>query len=269
MKYSILMPVYHKDNPSYFQEAIESMLSQTIKTDDFVIVCDGTLTTELDLIIDKYKESDIFNIVRLKENIGLGNALNYALPICKYDLVARMDSDDISLPDRIEQQLKVFKTQDIDLVSGTIIEYDLEYTKQTGKRQLPETNKELVRFSKKRSPINHPCVMFKKKAVLEVEGYQDFYLMEDYYLWIRMILNGSKLYNIQKPILHMRAGIEQTKRRGGFKYFKSNYNMQKYMLKVRHIGLFRFLSNIITRFIVQVLFPTKIRNFFYNKVLRK
>ena len=125
-QYSVLMSVYRKENPEFFRIAIESMLKQTIPTNDFVLVCDGPLTPKLDQVIqtlsDQYQ--DIFQIIRLETNCGLGNALNTGLKICKNELVARMDSDDISLLNRCELQLKAFQSDpELSLCGGNIMEF--------------------------------------------------------------------------------------------------------------------------------------------------
>lgn len=270
MNYSVLMAVYHKDNPQYFDESIKSILDQTVKTNDFIIVCDGPLTDELNEVLEKYSNIEYLNIHRLENNVGLGRALNYGLEYCKNELIARMDSDDISLLDRCEKQLEVFsKDDELSLVSGTLIEYDLEYTKVLGVKALPKTNKEIIKYSKSRNPINHPCVMMKKSAIINVGSYQDFYLHEDYYLWVRLLQNGYKAYNIEEPILHMRAGLEQIKRRGGYKYFKTAKSFQKYLLKSKYINIFTYVKNNTIRFFSQVILPHSVRQFFYRKFLRK
>lgn len=270
MNYSVLMSVYHKDNPDYFKEAILSILNQDLKTNDFVLVCDGVLTEELNNIIKEFSDNPIFNIIRLEKNKGLGQALKHALPFCKNDLVARMDSDDISLSNRTKLQVNKFSLDPkLSLVSGTLIEYDLTYTKEISEKKLPLKHEEIYLYSKKRNPVNHPCVMFKKSDVLKVGSYEDFHLFEDYYLWVRMLAAGLKFENILEPILHMRSGLEQIKRRGGLKYFKSTKRFQKYLLKTKYISYPRYLKNLFIRFISTVLLPTKVRAKFYLKALRK
>lgn len=245
MGYSVLMSVYYKEKPQYLQQAIESILAQTVPTDDFVLVCDGPLTPELDATIERY--ADKLNIVRLPQNVGLGRALNEGMKHCKHDLIARMDSDDISRPERCEKQLAVFANADVDIVSAALEEFSETQDKVESMRVPPETHEEILRFAKKRNPFNHPCVMYKKSAVLAAGGYQDFYLLEDYYLWIRMLLSGCKGYNIQEPLLWMRAGSDMYKRRAGWKYARSQQKLFGYMRQQGFISAGRYIKSCLIR----------------------
>ena len=191
--YSVLMSVYSKENPAWLKLAIESIQDQTLPTSDFVLVCDGPLTPELDgVIAEKHCQmGEILMVVRLEKNVGLGNALNEGIKHCRNELVARMDSDDIAYPDRCEKQVAIFnKYPIVSICSGTVMEFSKNPETINCKRVLPEKNKEIIEFAKKRNPFNHPCVMYKKSAVEAVGSYQHFYLLEDYYLWIRMLMAG-------------------------------------------------------------------------------
>ena len=221
--YSVLMSVYSKENPAWLKLAIESMQTQTLPTSDFVLVCDGPLTPELDGVIAEKRRQmgETLTVVRLEKNMGLGNALNEGIRHCRNDLVARMDSDDIAYPDRCEKQVAIFnKYPIVSICSGTVMEFSKNPETINCKRVLPEKNKEIIEFAKKRNPFNHPCVMYKKSAVEAVGSYQHFYLLEDYYLWIRMLMAGYEGYNIQEPLLYMRAGTSMYKRRAGRRYAK-------------------------------------------------
>ena len=187
--YSVLMSVYHKEKPEYLEQAIASIQAQTLPTDDFVLVCDGPLNAVLDTVIAKKQQEmgETLNVVRLAKNGGLGNALNEGIRHCKNELVARMDSDDIAYQDRCEKQIAVFYTHpEVSVCSGIVEEFTSTPDVVDAKRVPPEAHEEIVEFAKKRNPFNHPCVMYKKSAVEAVGSYQDFYLLEDYYLWLRM-----------------------------------------------------------------------------------
>ena len=269
--YSALMSVYHKEKAEYLKQAMDSIWNQTIPTDDFVLVCDGPLNAELDTVIENMQAAHpgTLNVVRLEKNRGLGNALNIGIKECKHELVARMDSDDISRADRCERQLKVFQTHpDVSVVSGIVEEFTLDTDQIEARRVLPETQDQILAFAKKRNPFNHPCVMYKKSAVETTGGYQDFYLLEDYYLWIRMLQKGSTGYNLQEPLLWMRAGSDMYKRRAGWKYAKSQKALFKYMKDSGFISEGQYMKSTITR-TASSLMPNGLREFAYKKVLRK
>ena len=269
-KYSVLMSVYHKENPEYLRAAMNSIWEQTVKTDDFVLVCDGPLTPELDAVIaEMQEEHPELTVVRLAKNGGLGNALNEGMKHCKNDLVARMDSDDISRPDRCERQLAVFRDYpEVSIVSGVVEEFTQSTEKIDSRRVLPETHKEILDFARKRNPFNHPCVMYRKAAVEEAGGYKDFYLLEDYYLWIRMLQNDAIGYNIQEPLLWMRAGSDMYKRRSGLRYARSQKALFKYMRDTGWITTGQYIKSSAIRG-ASSLAPNGLREFVFKKVLRK
>ncbi len=269
--YSVLMSVYYKENSEYLKQAIESIQAQTFPTDDFVLVCDGPLNQELDSVIKKKQQEmkNILNVVRLKKNAGLGNALNKGIQQCKNELVARMDSDDISYPDRCEKQLTVFNTYpEISVCSGIVEEFATNPKVVESRRVPPETHAEIREFAKVRNPFNHPCVMYKKTDVEAVGSYKDFYLLEDYYLWVRMIMAGYQGYNLQEPLLHMRAGTDMYIRRGGLKYAKTQEKLFRFMKNNGFISKGQYIKNCVIRG-ESSLAPNWLRKFVFEKVLRK
>lgn len=270
MNYSVLMSVYHKEKPEFLRQSMESILAQTVATDDFVLVCDGPLTKELDNVIASFQQrmGEILHVVRLEKNGGLGNALNEGINHCKNELVARMDSDDIAYSDRCEKQIAVFNTHPkVSICSGVVEEFITTPDVIDIKRVPPETNAEIVEFAKKRNPFNHPCVMYKKSAVEAVGSYQDFYLLEDYYLWLRMLMAGYQGYNIQEPLLHMRAGSDMYLRRAGWKYAKTQAKLFKYMKDSGFIGNCQYIKSCAIRS-GSALAPNWLRKFMFKRVLR-
>lgn len=268
--YSVLMSVYYKENAQYLRRAMDSMWEQTIPTDDFVLVCDGPLTPELDRVIVEMEQQhgDILRVVRLEKNVGLGNALNAGIKKCKNELVARMDSDDISRPDRCEKQLAVFcEKAEVCVVSGVVEEFTASPDKINARRVLPEMQDQILSFARKRNPFNHPCVMYKKSAVEASGGYRDIYLLEDYYLWVRMLQKGSIGYNIQEPLLWMRAGSDMYKRRSGWRYARSQNVLFKYMKDTGFISQRQFIESIFLR-TVSALLPNRLRIIFYSRFVR-
>lgn len=269
--YSVLMSVYLKEKPDYFRAAIQSMIDQTIKSDDFVIVCDGPLTDELENVLAWAKEAlkEALNVIRLPVNGGLGNALNEGLKHVRNELVARMDTDDISLPDRCEKQLEAFSNDPgISVIGGIVEEFSDDANVVTARRIPPFAHEDILKFAKRRNPFNHPCVMFKKSAVERAGGYQDMYLLEDYYLWLRMLDNGEKGMNLPIPLLRMRAGDGMYKRRGGGKYILSQMKLFSFMKEKGMITGWQFMKSVVIRTLSSIA-PGCVRKFLFIKLMRK
>ena len=271
VNYSVLMSVYYKEHPDYLRQSMQSIYDQTVPTDDFVLVCDGPLTPELDAVIAdmQLQFGPRLNVCRLLKNGGLGKALNFGIGQCKNDLVARMDSDDVSRPDRCERQLAVFQDHpEYSLVSGIVEEFSDTVTNVSVRRIVPEHQNDIIDFAKKRNPFNHPCIMYKKSDVEAAGGYQDFYLLEDYYLWVRMLQQGFIGYNLQEPLLWMRAGSDMYKRRGGWKYVQSQRNLFKYMAQTGFITRNQYQIQSMIRLIGAIV-PNWLRTFLFKQILRK
>jgi len=269
MKFSILMSIYHKEKPKYFNRAIQSIWDeQTVKPNEIVLVQDGKLTDELYEVIEIWQKKigDRFKTIPLKQNVGLGDALNIGLQHCSYEIVARMDTDDIAMPNRFEKQLKVFENDDIDICSSWVSEFDNDEKVIVSYRKLPKTHENILKFAKKRNPLNHPAVMYKKSSIKKASGYKKMIWFEDYYLWVRMLMNGARFYNIQEPLVNMRAGYGQLERRSGLKYALNEFKFQKILYKIGFLNKFEFIRNSLIRFIVRVV-PKKIVKKIY-KILR-
>ena len=268
LKYSVLMSIYYKENPDYFRESIKSIINQTIKPDEIVLVKDGELTQELEQVIEEFKEESILKIVSLPQNKGLGEALNIGIQHCKNEIIARMDTDDISRKDRCEKQLALFiGDESLSIVSSAVAEFNENTTKITSIKRLPIHYKDIVKYSKKRNPFNHPAVMYRKSEVEKAGGYKHFSYFEDYYLWARMILNGAKCSNVDEPLLYMRANSDMYKRRGGFQYFKLVF---MFKWKLKKIGFYSMKDFIISAFshAIVTLMPNSLRMLIYNSFLR-
>jgi len=231
-------------------------------------VQDGKLTDELYEVINKWQEKlgDIFKTIPLEKNAGLGDALNIGLQDCSYEIVARMDTDDICSPDRFKKQLKVFENSDIDICSSWVSEFDSDEKEIISYRKLPESYEEIIDYMKIRNGINHPAVMYKKSIVRNSGGYKKMMWFEDYYLWVRMILNGARFYNIQEPLVNMRAGYGQLERRSGLKYAISEMTLQKEFLRLGFLNYFEFMRNVTIRFIARIVPKSLIKQIY--KVLR-
>lgn len=268
--FSVSMCVYCGDNPQDFKTAVVSVLNQTVVPTEVVLVVDGPVSETLDAIIKGYDQNPIFNVIRLKTNQGHGNARRVGLEACKYELVALMDADDISVPDRFEKQIKVFERDpSLSAVGGNIHEFINTTDNIVGKRIVPEKDADIKEYMKKRCPMNQVTVMFNKPDVDSVGGYIDWYCEEDYYLWLRLFLAGKSFYNIQESLVDVRVGDEMYQRRGGWKYFKSEAKLQGFMRKNKVIGFGTYVVNVAERLIVQVLLPNKIRGWVFRKFARE
>ena len=236
-KFSVAICVYGKDNSEWFELAVQSILNQTIKPNEVVLVVDGPVPEELSKVIKKYEQLDYFRVIWLPPNMGHGNARRIGMENTVNELVALMDADDISLPNRFEQQLKYYEDNpELDIVGGDIAEFVGVESNVIGKRVVPKTDKEIKDYLKKRCPFNQVTVMFKKSAVMAVGGYLDWFCEEDYYLWIRMFLNNAVFANTGTVLVNVRVGKDLYARRGGIKYFLSEAKLQKYMYKKNIIG---------------------------------
>ncbi|WP_302614912.1 glycosyltransferase [uncultured Bacteroides sp.] len=266
--FSVLLSLYVKEQPSNLIQSLDSLFSQTLLPSEIILVKDGPLTSELDAVVSDYVQRyPILKVVVLKENQGLGKALNEGLKHCSYDLVARMDTDDISKPDRFEKQLKVFQQHpEIDVCGAWIEEFYNDVSDIVSIRKVPEFHAEIFKYAEKRSPVNHPVVMFRKRAVLNAGGYLHFWLFEDYYLWVRMLMNHCTFYNIPESLLYFRASPEMVKRRGGMKYLCSEIKFQQEMRRMKFISSFRFMQNLLIRIPVRIM-PNSLRGFIYKKML--
>ena len=264
------MSVYEKENPDYLILSIDSMLRQTVAPDEFMLVCDGPLTPELDAVVERFTQQypSSFRILRLERNKGLGLALQTGVNACRNNLIARMDSDDIAFPDRCERQLAIFEKYAVDIVGGTVLEFDLIPSNVYARRVTPQTHDEILRFAEKRNPFNHPAVMFRKEVIIAAGNYQDIALFEDYHLWLRVLRNGGRCYNIPDPLVNMRAGESLYTRRGGVEYFRKLCYFER---EKRRLGFSRGLTGtalFLLRGAVS-LAPKWIRRAIYRNMLRQ
>ena len=243
-KFSVLMSIYKEEKVKYFDRAMKSIWDeQTVTPDEIVLGQDGKLNDGLYKAIDKWKVKigTAFKTISLEKNVGLGEALNAAIVHCSYELIARMDTDDKSTSHRFEKQLKAFEEKDIDVCSAFISEFENDENEIISYRKLPENHDDIVKYSKMRSPINHAVTMFKKSVVEGAGGYKHMLWMEDYYLWVRMIMNGAKLYNLQDTLLNVRAGNSMLTRRGGLSYIKAEVAFLNEMKKIGYLTTKEYL----------------------------
>ena len=270
MNFSVLMSVYDKENPEYLRASLESILNQTLPPTEIVIVEDGPLTPELYAVLDEYgAKCSMLKRFPQEHNMGLGKALNIGLEACTYDLIARMDTDDIAMPERFERQTAEFeKDPRLDLCGSHVLEFEDSTDNITAKKRVPVTEEEVRQYARRRNPFNHPTVMFRRGAVMNAGGYQHAMWCEDYYLWARMLSNGCHARNIDDYLLYFRAGEDVYMRRGGWKYVKSlvSFKWKLYRLGISNFWDFIYSAGIHT---VVGLMPNKLRAMTYGKLLRK
>ena len=267
--FSVSMCVYHGDDPHWFRAAVDSVLNQTRKPSEVVLVVDGPVPEELDSVIRDYEGLALFKVIRLAENQGHGNARRIGFENSAYDLIAIMDADDLCTPIRFEKQLAAFEADPtVSVVGGQMLEFMDTPDNVVGCREALLTHDEICADLKGRCPMNQVTVMMKKKDIARVGGYMDWYCNEDYYLWVRMYLAGMRFANVPEVLVKVRVGSDMYKRRGGWKYFSSERRLQVYMRKHRVIGMGTYLVNVTKRFIVQVLLPNGLRGWVFKKFAR-
>lgn len=272
-KFSVCTSVYKNDKPDFVRVALDSMLEQqNVKPDEIVLVQDGPVPEELSLLLLEYesKYPKLMHVIRLEKNGGLGNALRLGVESAKYNIIARMDSDDICQPDRFEKQLTYLDAHpECDIVGGQMTEFIDSPDNIVGRREVPLTNEEIYEFMKSRCALNHVTVMFRKEAVMKAGNYQDWFWNEDYYLWVRMMMADCKFANIPDVAVNVRSGADQYARRGGKKYFDSEIGIKKLMLEKGMINRKEYVVNYIQRFIIQLLLPNSVRGWVFRTFARK
>lgn len=269
-KFSVLISVYHKETPAFLISALQSVYNQqTVKPSEIVLIKDGVLGKELeDTIIALKKQTPVLKVYGYIENKGLGYALNYGLERCSNELVFRMDADDISKPDRFQKQLVVFRTHPETVIVGSYIE---EFNSTIGDlkriRKVPLHPIDIQKHKVMRNPFNHMTVGFKKTKIIEVGSYIDMPGYEDYYLWLRL-LRKSHGINLNEPLVYARVGNNMIARRQGLSFLLNEIHFQKTLKSENLISGVLFLQNLCLRAIPR-LFPKRILNIIYRKVLRK
>lgn len=273
-KFSVSMCVYGGDDKVHFEEALISVVDQTVQPNEIVLTVDGPIPDTIESVIEKYRRqlagsAIAFQVVYLEKNMGHGEARRICFEHCSNDLIALMDADDLSVPVRFEKQLAAFaQNPAMTIVGGNIHEFIGTPDNCVGKRIVPEADEDIKAYMRKRCPMNQVTVMFRKADVAEVGGYIDWFCEEDYYLWLRLALAGKKFANVPENLVNVRVGKEMYQRRGGWKYFKSEAKLQGFMLEKGMISIPRYAINVAERLVLQVLMPNKLRGFIFQKFAR-
>lgn len=270
MDFSVLLSVYVKEQPEYLRKSLESVFSQTVCPTQVVLVEDGPLTPALEAVIADFTANySTLELVPLAQNVGLGKALNAGLSHCRYELVARMDTDDIAVPERFERQLAAFaQDPQLAICGGHAREFVDTPEHVVSDKQVPLSHEDILSYARKRNPFNHPTVMFRKSAVEAVGGYQHAPLFEDYYLWARMLQHGAKARNLDENLLYFRTGEDQYARRGGWSYFKKVRAGKQMILRTGMMSRSDYLVSTAASAVVSLM-PNGLRGWIYRKFLRK
>lgn len=273
MKFSVAMCVWAGDEPGKFEMSIQSCLQQSYLPDQIVLIVDGPITKALEIVIDNVSSkinlmAIDFDIFRFDQNVGHGIARRKSIDLCCNELIAICDADDLNLPFRFEMQHAFLKSHsEISVVGGHIREI-VDDSELIQLKKVPTSSYNITKYLKFRCPMNQMTVMFRKKDIIEVGGYKDFYHNEDYYLWCRLIVAGKKLSNLDTILVEATVNNSSYKRRGGINYFKSEVDIQIFMLNNGLTNVFFVLYNILVRVFFQLLVPFRVRKFLFRKLFR-
>lgn len=263
--FSVLISIYKKEKPAWFREALDSIFTQTIQPSEIVLVEDGPLTPELYAVIDDFsKNYPIFNIVKNETNLGLGLALQKGVLACKNEIIARMDTDDIIPAERFEKQLAKME-EGYDVVSCWSQLFVGNRSNVIAVKTRPENHDDIVKLAHRRSPVCHAAAFMRKSSVLKAGNYQHRQYYEDYNLWVRMIQNGAKFYNVQEVLYDIRTTEEQLSRRGGWSYLKREL---KYLREFYDMGFYTWRDLLVNSNIriVARLMPQKMRSTVFKRI---
>lgn len=270
-KYSVLMSLYYKEDPDTVRTAVDSMLNQTVPTDDFVIVCDGPLTPALDTLLAELVSENpgIFQILRLPENRGIGYAANIGLQACKYDLVAKMDADDISMPERCALQLAQFdRDPQLAICGGYIEEFDDDPMKPFAVRAVPLAHEAIYEYGRRRQAFNNMTVMYRREVVLAIGGYSDLRRNEDYDMYARLMAGGYRGSNLSDILVKARVDREAHQRRGSMVTLKGCIHSRWRAYRIGYTRFGDFLYCVVGQLML-VLYPAKLQQWIYVTFLRK
>ena len=271
--FSVLISVYKNDKPEDFKTALASVTTmQTLKPSEVVLVVDGPVPDGINNVISDVEIANpgLFHVVRFEQNQGLGIALQKGLEVASNEIVMRMDSDDIAVPERFEKQMAfMVKHPEVAVCGGQIAEFIDSVDNVVGNRTVPCGNDEIYRYMKSRCAFNHMTVVLRRSMILGAGNYQPLFWNEDFYLWVRLMVARCKFANLPDTLVNVRVGKEMYQRRGGRKYFKSEFFIQDLMRQNGIISWSRFCFNVLARWCIQVAMPNWLRGFVFQKLFRQ
>ena len=267
---SVLMSVYYRESASNLRECLDSIFAQTCRAREVLLLKDGGLTDELEAVISEFEKGyEELRVVGFAENRGLGYCLNDGLRLCSYDIIARMDSDDVCKPHRFEKEYDFLVSHpDYALVGSWVDEFRECCTVVDSIRTVPEDSDAILRYARGRCPVNHPTVMYRRESVLAAGGYLTEFFPEDYFLWIRMLMQGCRFYNFQESLVYFRYSLDTIVRRGGWRYAVDEVKVQRNIYRMGFISFPRFVLNVVIRFTTRIV-PVRLRLLVYRLIRRR
>lgn len=266
--FALLLPVYIGDHPDYLRAAFRSAVhDQTLRPDRVLLVRDGPVTEALKRAIDELRaDSPVpVQLVPIERSTGLGPALDAGLAASPFDIVARMDADDIAMPHRFEVQLPLIRAG-ADIVGAGLVEFERDPA-APGRRRIPPTDPDQIRhYARIHDPFNHPTVIYRRRAVVAAGGYGDLPLMEDYWLFSRMLAAGARPMNVAEPLVFYRIGAGAYQRRGGREQLRSELALQRRLHESGMTTWTQYVRNVIVRGGYRLL-PWRVRRSLYRLVV--
>lgn len=262
---TVIIPIYKGTKAKSFISAVDSILNQTLKPEQLIIAVDGPIDSELQNEVNRYSTNPIIRLVLSKDNIGLGRILKYAHSFVETELIARMDSDDVSALNRLEIQFKYFIENDLDILGSYISEGDLQNNKVI--RKVPLDKKGILKRLQFRSPFNHVTILMKKSILLEKQNYEDCLYAEDWYLWLRLLKYHPELKVANLPNVLVTVNTNDYKRLSGVSRFRFDLKYLNKFYRENLIGLNAYVIYLTTSFLVRILLGKRAK-WFYINVLR-
>lgn len=264
---SVLMTVYEREAPHFLSASLESVRNQTSPADEVVLIKDGSLTGPLDAVISEYSRRLPLKVIA-GPKVGLCEALRVGVMACTGELIARMDSDDLCLPQRLRTQTEALRLNPgVDVVGSAIAEFLTDPSHPHAIRRLPLAHKEIAACAKFRNPMNHVSVMFRRDAVLRAGGYRHAPGFEDWHLWNRMIHAGSRLMNLNETLVLVRVGNGMLKRRSGLQYVKDEVAFHRDMYHAHLLSFWELAQSLLVRVPVRFA-PESVLRVVYARALR-
>ena len=267
-KYSVLMSVYSGEQAEFFYKSIKSILEQTVPTDDFVIVCDGELTDELDDVIAEFQSRyPCINVIR-SEKCGTGMCANKGLKACRHDLIVKMDSDDIAVKNRCELTMTMFaRHPELDMVGGYLDEFDSDTGEHIAFKKTPVSNEEIHKYARRRNPFNNQTLCYRKSSALKIGGYSDIPRCEDYEFVVKMLMAGAIGRNIPKVLVNYRVNKGNLERRSNWVNTKAFIKVRFWMLRKRFSSAADFIIPCGVQ-LFMFLLPSALTGVIYKRFLR-